>query len=463
MSTEFSGISPAQITFLYNVTHSSFLVYDEDNGKLKQVSADALSKESLASLVCMTQMGEKPVLTLHRRPDRFLHLAIDCLISICDEASFCENNLTIHYLSSNKIAISGNGNYLCAERGGSVSISRKWVREWETFELLSRRAALDLVDEKLSAPFPLRHKSRFLQTTRRVSYGDKSFSIKNARVVSTDWIILDGSGCLFVPRMTHLQRSHGRGVVLYPTPKYTRQARACLIGGYQNYYHHLAEDLVNLFAVRDQIDDTTPLLTTRIESKFQSEIAQAFGIESQIFQMDDLSSMKVDDLLVPERAIVEWGVVRNPFVLRRCAEYLGSKLNFKRSQARRLFISRARARSRRALNEKAAVEIAKEFGFEELHLEDLSFTQQFCLFSEAEAVVALHGAGFANLIFAETGCLVIEIMPSSPFRPDFFRNLANGLGHRFERVYAKGGFASTELEIDISELTDVLGRNLSRY
>ncbi|EMA29182.1 capsular polysaccharide biosynthesis protein-like protein [Halobiforma lacisalsi AJ5] len=54
------------------------------------------------------------------------------------------------------------------------------------------------------------------------------------------------------------------------------------------------------------------------------------------------------------------------------------------------------------------MESLSELGFESYSLTDLSFAEQVRLFFEAEAVVAPHGAGLANLVFADD-CSVLEL------------------------------------------------------
>ncbi|WP_143095856.1 MULTISPECIES: glycosyltransferase family 61 protein [Natronobacterium] len=78
------------------------------------------------------------------------------------------------------------------------------------------------------------------------------------------------------------------------------------------------------------------------------------------------------------------------------------------SRRRRIYISRSDADRRRVTNETKLVESLSELGFESYSLTDLSFAEQVRLFFEAEAVVAPHGAGLANLVFADD-CSVLEL------------------------------------------------------
>jgi capsular polysaccharide biosynthesis protein len=81
------------------------------------------------------------------------------------------------------------------------------------------------------------------------------------------------------------------------------------------------------------------------------------------------------------------------------------------SYPKRLFITRKGASYRRILNEEVLDPILQDAGFVSLQLETLSFEEQIRYFSSAEVILAPHGAGLANLVFAAAGTRVIEILP----------------------------------------------------
>ena len=79
---------------------------------------------------------------------------------------------------------------------------------------------------------------------------------------------------------------------------------------------------------------------------------------------------------------------------------------------RRIFISRSIARNRRLVNEDEIWAILEPRGFEYVLAEKLPFAEQIAMFAGAEAVVAPHGAGLANLVFCAPGTRVVELFPS---------------------------------------------------
>lgn len=92
--------------------------------------------------------------------------------------------------------------------------------------------------------------------------------------------------------------------------------------------------------------------------------------------------------------------------------------------ARRLHILRARARSRRLINEAEIVEIGARYGFETIAPEAYSMREQARLFAEADAVVGVKGAALTNIVFAPPSCRVIVLSPADFIDP-FYWDIAS--------------------------------------
>jgi capsular polysaccharide biosynthesis protein len=79
------------------------------------------------------------------------------------------------------------------------------------------------------------------------------------------------------------------------------------------------------------------------------------------------------------------------------------------SPAKRLYLSRAKASGRKVLNEEEIVPLLSRRGFVRVTPEEMSLVDQIVLFSEAEAIVAPHGAGLTNLVWCAPETKVLEI------------------------------------------------------
>lgn len=122
----------------------------------------------------------------------------------------------------------------------------------------------------------------------------------------------------------------------------------------------------------------------------------------------------------------------------------------------RIFVSRRKALSRKITNENDVIEALAKFGFVDYILEEISFLEQVKLFAQAKVVVAPHGAGLTNIIFAQN-LTVIELISSSV--PLSFSNISRGLGFQygcFKCQSSRPGIRhqDSDMLVDIDELMD---------
>ena len=91
----------------------------------------------------------------------------------------------------------------------------------------------------------------------------------------------------------------------------------------------------------------------------------------------------------------------------------------------RLYI--ARRETRRVANPEALMLMLDRQGFTTHYLEDYSVDQQIDLFSQAEWVIAPHGAELGNLLFCRPGTKLLELAPDCDYKP-YFSYMCNKLG-----------------------------------
>ena len=88
------------------------------------------------------------------------------------------------------------------------------------------------------------------------------------------------------------------------------------------------------------------------------------------------------------------------------------------SFSKKIYIDRSDAKSnhrefRKIINEKDIIEILQSEGYRIIRLADLHFIDQIKTFFNADKIIGLHGAGFANLIFCKPNTKILEIKPST--------------------------------------------------
>lgn len=122
---------------------------------------------------------------------------------------------------------------------------------------------------------------------------------------------------------------------------------------------------------------------------------------------------------------------------------------------RRIYITRRQAPGgRRILNEPDLVRTLEGYGFTPYALENLDIPSQIELFYDAEAVVAPHGAGLTNLLFAQD-IDVVELHPTQAVMPHYYY-LSRSLGHRYHPLSSNESGRNSSFEVDLKSLARVL-------
>ncbi len=107
-------------------------------------------------------------------------------------------------------------------------------------------------------------------------------------------------------------------------------------------------------------------------------------------------------------------------------------LKSQNGSGKKLYISRAKANFRKVLNEKDLVKILSGYGFDIVEAEDLSFEQQYQLFSSASLLAGIHGAGLSNCIFMPANAKVLELRKRENATTNVaYWHLASSIGQKY--------------------------------
>jgi hypothetical protein len=121
---------------------------------------------------------------------------------------------------------------------------------------------------------------------------------------------------------------------------------------------------------------------------------------------------------------------------------------------RRIVLSRARAGKRRILNGAELIDALASLGFEAVAPETLTFDEQIELFYDAEVVIAPHGAGLTNLLFADTA-RVLELFPTPYVVPHFYY-LCQAIGLPYQYLCSRHDHRDDDFQVDVSRVRHLL-------
>jgi capsular polysaccharide biosynthesis protein len=245
-------------------------------------------------------------------------------------------------------------------------------------------------------------------------------------------------------------------------------------GGNTNYWHWLFDVLPRLHILeKSNIDnlDIKYYLFPNLDKKFQKETLNILNIPiKKRLSSKNIRHVFSDQIIVSSHP---YNLLNDPSLdslnipnwifefLRKkfCVKIIQDEKIVKQSP-KKIYINRKDGNPHRfIINEKEVEESLKKKGFTSLTLSEYSFSEQINLFYNAEYVVGLHGAGFANIIFCKPNTKIIEF--KSLTAGDIIKNLAIQNKLTYKDISSKNKLftysnQSGDIEVDIKLLNSIL-------
>ena len=195
-------------------------------------------------------------------------------------------------------------------------------------------------------------------------------------------------------------------------------------GGNENYWHWLFDVLPRL-ALCEKILDINKVdffLLPNSKKRFQQETFDLLNIaKNKIISSEYFRHIQSNELWVTDHPYVITNdstedMQNLPVWISKWlrSKYIRNNANDNLSLPKKIYIDRKdssfSARNLRSIvNEEEIKNFLTKEGFKSISLGDFSFKDQVEIFSNAEAVVGLHGGGFANICFCKSGSKIIEL------------------------------------------------------
>ncbi len=285
----------------------------------------------------------------------------------------------------------------------------------------------------------------------------KIYLVKNSRIytdtINDTAIIKDNKiveGASFQIRDSKFEEVQKNIVFSKGTPRIIKKFNGTIFslltggGGNFNYLHWLLDVLPRIKILENSydLDKIDYFLFPNLEKRFQKETLDILKIPSE----KRLSSILFRHISANQIISTE-----HPYVINNDASnelqnlpdwilnwlrnsFLKNNTSISSHYSKKIFIDRSDATSnhsefRKIINEKQIIEQLKLNGYKAVRLSDLSFKEQIKTFYNANKIIGLHGAGFANLIFCKPNTEILEIKPSGEGK--LYENLAK----KFELNY----------------------------
>ncbi|MGV3640578.1 MAG: glycosyltransferase family 61 protein [Adhaeribacter sp.] len=219
---------------------------------------------------------------------------------------------------------------------------------------------------------------------------------------------------------------------------------------HKSNYHWFFDCLPRLYALLEEVREPIQLIVNRDILSFQLETLQ--------FLIKDHPHFRICFIGKNEKWQLEHFLFSS-FVSNHSSGYLPAPIAAwlagkiregyqveEKTERTRLYISRSKASKRRVLNEEQLIPLLLQHGFRIVHAEELTYRQQVELFAQAACVVAPHGAGLTNILFARN-CSVLELHPADLIKPHYFL-AAKALGLPYSYLTGPASAGKMDFTID---------------
>lgn len=187
-------------------------------------------------------------------------------------------------------------------------------------------------------------------------------------------------------------------------PRIDSEAAFIFKHGKSNYGHLLVDilpKLENLIAANvTGIPLIVPSIQPPLDTLFREIIQLAYASDYPLYEMR-APLVQAKHLIIPGPVSNHNEKKQKSSTVLRFVQRIIDRLDLRTtSPSRRLYVSRSRINNRRMENEPEIEELAKKFGFEIIHPQQMTFEDQARTFAEAKCIVGPSGAALTNIMFA---------------------------------------------------------------
>lgn len=271
-----------------------------------------------------------------------------------------------------------------------------------------------------TAPKPLGH-----QLVKEI-IGKKIYRVKQPEISSiTGLVNIDR---MYYFRDSVIAQNSSDAFVQLPLKKF-RIATEIYVANERNFYHFLTEDIPNILILKNMGVSFTIVVPD--ETQWKMQILKLIGFSEHVMTSPTFCNISSEYCYFGTKNPHDSYI--HPEIIRLLRETFLAKPNL--HPERDVYLSRRKAPSRTLKNEIVLESMLTDIGFDIVYLEDLDFTDQVSIMTNAKRIIAPHGAGLSHLIFAHESVKILEIF--SPNHVNFcYSHLTDVLGQSYNFLYS---------------------------
>lgn len=243
-----------------------------------------------------------------------------------------------------------------------------------------------------------------------------------------------------------------------------------LVSSYDRYYYHwitIYLTRLRMLEQYEQLTDNKPVVLIESDPPtFVTETLALLGYGPERVIEWHGGKQKINNLVVSNHRIQN-GVIGLYQHSRQDYTWLREKIRSaissgsKFENGRKIYISRQEADTgRKVINYDMLTSRLESYGFESVVLESLPIQRQFEILVGADMIIGPHGAGLANMIFADDP-VIIELLPESHIKPSFYM-ISKTMGFEYRCVICESR-DNDDMIVDVDELSDILDEYITRH
>jgi len=225
------------------------------------------------------------------------------------------------------------------------------------------------------------------------------------------------------------------------------------------FFHWYTDTLSRIFNIIDLTNEYPVLISdSLLENSYIKNSLESLKINYVAYDLTKLLNIKT--LLIASHTAPTGNYNK------KLLEIMSKKLrieikNNSKNESKNIWISRNNGSYRRIKNENELSKILKKFNFEIYYPEDNNFEFNQNIFSKANIIGGLHGAGLTNMMFMKRGGKVIEIRRKDDSLNNCYFSLASDLEHEYYYINAASeneDLFSSDCYLDPEELENLFNK-----
>jgi hypothetical protein len=180
---------------------------------------------------------------------------------------------------------------------------------------------------------------------------------------------------------------------------------------WENYSFWITSSLVRLLMLQNSGEDFTLLYPEEWDNVAYIQETLKIFPNLKYKRIPEGVHIQVKNLLLPE--VRPFTACFNGEELQMVHDYIVARIpeEYKsRTYTERIYVTRTKAKYRKIANEQEVVALLEKYGFSVIDFDDMTFWEQVAQMQAAKYIVAIHGAGMANIVFANPKTKILELL-----------------------------------------------------